>query len=282
MPRAHITNFPQGWPKLVQSAVLAEPRAQPPAVVLASLLPLRATVASAATTIEVQSAYPFADGGSVRVSAAQPTTLKVRIPGWADAATVDGTPVRNGSFAAVACAAGTTLVVVDLRPSVRIERGWGDRLASPPADAVAVVRGPLVFALHPRERKEVVRSYATEPAHVGHHAPDFLIRTDEPWSYALELEGAAPKPRFVGTPSGNWSAAFAFDDSGDRYPFAIKLAARRVRTWGYWRGSNITEPPPPSPVEPAACAPATELTLVPFGSTNIRISVFPWVRGGRC
>ena len=173
----------------------------------------------------------------------------------------------------MACAPGNTSVAVAFKPEVRIERGWGDTLATPPADAVAVVRGPLLFALHPRELRTVVTTYNTTPAAVGHHAPDYLIRTDEPWNYALDLsKGAA----FESEPSADWSLAFPFDDSG-AYPFAVRVSARRVPSWGYWRGSNITNPPPASPVDAKGLGPPTALRLTPFGSTNIRISVFPHV-----
>ena len=208
--------------------MLAEPRASPPAVVIASLLPLRATVAAASASIVIDTSYPFGDGGTVRVNAAKPTTLKVRIPGWAVSATVNGQRVANGTFASVACAPGNTSVAVAFKPEVRIERGWGDTLATPPADAVAVVRGPLLFALHPRELRTVVTTYNTTPAAVGHHAPDYLIRTDEPWNYALDLSKGAT---FVSEPSADWSLAFPFDDSG-AYPFAVRVSARRVAVVG--------------------------------------------------
>ncbi len=48
--------------------------------------------------------------------------------------------------------------------------------------------------------------------------------------------------------------------------------------------SNITAQPPPSPFECATapaggeCGKEERLRLVPFGGTNIRISVFPWTR----
>ena len=88
-----------------------------------------------------------------------------------------------------------------------------------------------------------MRSYATTPAHVGEHAPDYLIRTDAPWNFALDLSVA---PTFNATATAGWSAAYAFDDGG-RYAHTVRVQGRRVPHWGYWRGSNITAPPPISP-----------------------------------
>ena len=296
-----ITNFPQGWPKYAQSAVLTDAAG---ALVVASMVPLVATVPlpptpqptgarrppgarpppggvlppSPSATLRVDTAYPFSDVARLLLSAPSPTTLKVRIPAWAVNATVQvgGGPLAaaaNGTFVSVECGAGNTTVVVDLKPQVRVERGWGDTLGTPPSSAVAITRGALVFAHHPRERRRVVRTFATTPSFVGVTAPDYEIATDDTWNYALDLAAGAT---FVGEPSGNWSLGFAFDDSGE-YPFAVDVIGRQVPTWGYWRGSNITNPPPTSPVDVAACGDPTRLRLVPFGSTNIRVAVWPYV-----
>ena len=82
------------------------------------------------------------------------------------------------------------------------------------------------------------------------------------------------------TPSAGWSAAKPF--STDEYPFSVRVAARPLSnaTWGYWRNTSITAQPPPSPLECGAagrCGPSQTLRLVPFGATNIRIAVMPWV-----
>jgi hypothetical protein len=140
-----------------------------------------------------------------------------------------------------------------------------------PTGAVAVSRGPLVFALHPTENKTIVRNYTTTPSTAGKHAPDYLISTPDTWNYALDLDAGTA---FDKTPSTKWHSSFAFDDSGE-YPFSINVTARQVSSWGYWKGSKITNPPPASPVSKDVCGAPTILRLVPFGSTNIRISVFP-------
>ena len=200
--------------------------------------------------------------------------MKVRIPGWALHATVDGEPAPNGTLVATACAPGKTTIQVDLAPAVVFERGWGDTLKAPAAGAVAVTRGALVFALHPTENKSIVRNYSTSPATAGAHAPDYLITTKDVWQYALDVEAGAT---FVEESSPKWSPLFAFDDSGE-YPFAIDVTGREAKAWGYlWKGSNITAPPPASPLNKDSLGAPTTLRLVPFGSTNIRISVFPWL-----
>ena len=132
-----ITNFPQGWPKFAQSTILWRP--DPAAIVVASLVPVVATVRQAGNaTVAVDSAYPFGDTAKIAVTADGAVTVAVRIPGWATAATVDGKPAANGTLVSIRCAAGSTTIAVDLAPTVRVERGWGNTVErSPPADAVA-------------------------------------------------------------------------------------------------------------------------------------------------
>ena len=99
-------------------------------------------------------------------------------------------------------------------------------------------------------------------------------------------DDAAPAAglKFDATPSAGWSTRRPF--ATDAYPFSItaRAAPLPVATWGYWRGTNITAQPPPSPLDCAAgsaanCSAEVRLRLVPFGGTNIRIAVFPWSRG---
>lgn len=145
----------------------------------------------------------------------------------------------------------------------------------PPTNGLGITRGPLIFALHPNESRKVVKSYDNPP--LRPLAVDNEISTDDTWNYGLLPSKGF---RFMPMPSQAWNAGFAFDDSGE-YPFYVHAVARQVREWGYWQGSMITDVPPPSPVDcTTACGDEIKLRLVPFGSTNIRISVFPWMEAG--
>lgn len=131
-----------------------------------------------------------------------------------------------------------------------------------------------------------MRNYSTAvPARP--HALDYQIKTAQPWNYAI-VAPPASSATFNSTPGGGWSPHYAFNDAHEAHPFSIQIIGRRLPAWGFWRGSNITDVPPASPVNcsggggaggeaAAACGVEEPLTLVPFGSTNIRIAVFPWV-----
>ena len=76
------------------------------------------------------------DNATVTITAGtKDVMLKVRIPGWATHATLNGRPAANGTLVAVPCAAGrTATATVELNPQVVVERGWGslDRQAGSP------------------------------------------------------------------------------------------------------------------------------------------------------
>eukprot|EP00041_Stephanoeca_diplocostata_P033227 m.1093373 g.1093373 ORF g.1093373 m.1093373 type:complete len:968 (+) comp24297_c0_seq3:111-3014(+) len=156
-------------------------------------------------------------------------------------------------------------------------RGPGVPLSPPhyltaPENAVAVLYGPLVFALHPTERSVVTKTYTDDPP-VRPKAVDYEISTNDTWNYALDLSTPV---KVIKQSSPGWSPSMAF--STDEYPLYIQVAARQFPSWGFWEASNITAALPSSPVDCAAahCGPKMTLRLVPFGGTNIRISAFPW------
>ena len=170
-----------------------------------------------------------------------------------------------------------------------------EKYLSPPANAAVVRRGSLLFALHPEENHKVVKTY-TDALPFRPSAVDYEISTGQPWAFALELPAEVPLPNatrdhsglaataleFDPTPSAGWSIAKPF--ATDEYAFSISASARALdeATWGYWKGSKITAQPPASPLNLTGRAkqlPREPVRLVPFGGTNIRISVFPWLVG---
>jgi uncharacterized protein len=101
---------------------------------------------SGTLALSVRSGYPFDGGVSVRVSAAPMAgaTVRLRVPPWADGATLDGNPVAAGTTVSASVGGGSHLQlelpmlpqVVHSHPSIDATRG-----------TIAIERGPLVLAL---------------------------------------------------------------------------------------------------------------------------------------
>ena len=174
--------------------------------------------------------------------------------------------------------------VADAGTFRKIERDWkpGDavtvtfpadvEISSWANDAVAVRRGPILYALKIGEKAQRVSSYK-EPyvarmiADDGTSAfPRWEIRPTSPWNYALVLDG-------------NRALADMEVAHEDGVPV---IRAQGVRTsvegWGCMRADapGRAVDPPFSPVGREAVA--ERITLVPIGETQIRITLFPWTR----
>ena len=185
-----ITNFPQGWPRFAQHVFLA--RHDRSGMVVASLVPSSATLPGdigGGGTITTTGMYPFVDTVTIAVTAKAALAVDVRVPGWADAATINGNPAANGTLVEVKCGAGTTTITVELNPSLRVEVGWGphavlkgptSNVSIPATNGMAITRGSLVFALHPAEIVKVVATYIDDLP-VRPKAVDYEISTVSQW-----------------------------------------------------------------------------------------------------
>ena len=138
-------NLPQGWPKLAAGAVLRDSYGR---VVIMHLLPLRIELADLRLTLTIETEYPFGDTATIRLAPSQrdsahhaagqsvAASLVLRVPGWADAATisVDGGPERalaNGTLHNWQASSAST-AVVHLNPAARVSFGWGDHAVPAP------------------------------------------------------------------------------------------------------------------------------------------------------
>ena len=161
----------------------------------------------------------------------------------------------------------------DWKPGETIELDFplATRLSFWENEAVAVMRGPLLFALQmPAEEKAVPRyqvPFENRWIEGETEFPRKEIRPTAPWNYALLLN----RDRTL--------AGATVEDAGDE---GVSIRARAVKTdfggWGYMRDvtTGRAVDPPPSPV-PDEGGRVETVALVPMGLTEIRIALFPWL-----
>jgi hypothetical protein len=223
-------------------------------------------------TVRLDTDYPFREALAITVRPERPVRfpLVLRVPAWAEGATVEvegeaAVPMRAGSFHRLEREWGreTALAVrFPMRPRVQVRDN----------EAVAVERGPLVYALAIGEAW--MRIHADAPHRELPHG-DFEVRPTTPWNYGLVLDPARPEAslRFEERPLG----ARPFSPEGAGLSAAAK--ARRLPRWtlahGWAAEVSRADPGWAHAVPRAPDGPLEDVRLVPYGCTNIRITEFP-------
>ena len=215
-------------------------------------------------TVTLDTDYPFRETLELRVTAEAPVRfpLMLRIPEWARGATVQmeggaSEEMDAGTFHTLDREwRGTTRLHLHfpMTPKVTIRYNH----------ALSVERGPLVYALSPQE--EWTRVNEDEPHRELPHG-DFEVRSASPWNYGLLLRNEEPEAgvTFQENPVGE----MPFSPEGAGMTAVVR--GRRLSGWKMAHGWAGEITPGPNESE----EPLEELTLIPYGCTNIRVTEFP-------
>jgi hypothetical protein len=260
-------NMHQGWPKLVSHLWMATVDGGLAAVAYGPN-EVTARVNSGETVrINEETGYPFRESIKLTIHVAAPIRfpLRLRIPSWTRGAEIvvggEHYPAESGTFSS-------------------LERLWKDgdvvqmkfpmevRAVTQVNNGVSIFRGPLVFSLDIGERW--VHLKGTEP-----HADYEVFPTTE-WNYAVSpsinsAEKSTPLERVVQSATVEESPIAQVPFGKGKAPVKISLFGQQVASWREVDGS--AGPLPVSPVE--TDSPLKKLSLVPYGSTRLRITVFP-------
>ena len=134
-----------------------------------------------------------------------------------------------------------------------------------PRNAIAIQRGPLIYALAPKA--EWRHLHGSEPY------DDWEVTPRSPWNYALAIDPQRPEASIrVETRA---VARQPFDIANP--PVVLHTQARIVPAWQSVQ--NSAGPLPESPV--ASNEPLTEVELVSYAAARLRVTEFPWTQPER-
>ena len=132
-------------------------------------------------------------------------------------------------------------------------------------NSVALLRGPLYFSLKIGEKWNKLNKHSDE-----FPVWDWEIAPTTPWNYGLLIDRENPETSV--TVENRPPAKQPFEKKSA--PVTLKVKGRQIPDWTYFR--NSAGDPPKSPVK--IDTPVTDLELVPYGSTRLRITEFPVVK----
>lgn len=257
-------NFHMGWPKFVQNSWAATPGeglavlAYGPTAVTARVGKGRIPV-----TITEETDYPFTETVKFRLSSPEEVEfpLMLRIPAWCTGAKWS---MKGKESAALAGGTFTTIrrvwkdgdeVTLTLPMAPRVESGLNE--------SVSISRGPLLFSLEVKERREV---YAEGPI-PGYEA--YELHPDSPWNYGLVIDPEKPEDAVKVTVGE--VGEHPFDRA--QTPVKMTIKGQKIPGWTLAYGGMVALDPPMSPV--ASSEPEEKVTLVPFGAGMLRVTNFP-------
>ena len=258
-------NMHQGWPKFAASLWMATADNGLAAVAYAPS-EVTATVKNhVQVTILEETSYPFDEQIRLAVTPASPVRfpLQLRIPAWAERTniSVNGSTqkgIRAGSFFTVErrWRAGDE-VTIRFPMQVRVSP-WLQ-------NSVIVERGPLVFSLKLGEQWSKITKGMGKPAVAP--AADWMVTPTTPWNYGLLLDQSAPAKSVAVIQKT--IGRFPFSPEGA--PVELRVKGRRIPEWKLKDGS--AGPLPPGPI--SSREKEESLTLIPYGSAKLRITVLP-------
>jgi hypothetical protein len=247
-------NFSQGWPKFAMSAFLRSDEG----IVSAALAPSSVTtrIGGHTVTCRLETEYPFRESLNYTVVADGPVEfeLKIRIPGFARSAQVDGVSVKPGTFYAIRR-------VWNGEQKVEVRLDFACSLVERPRNMRALWRGPLLYSVAIKEHWEI-KEYTRKGVERRFPYCDYEVHPESSWNYGFAGESFD----ILQNPLGD----FPFGSA----PAAVEIIAPLAPLdWSEAYGICLPEPNSRVPISEAR-----PVRMIPYGCTNLRMTEMPVVQ----
>ena len=263
------SNLSQPWPKFAMNTCL---RAEDGIAVIAYAPTLVDTLIDGVpASILIETDYPFRETVrfTVRTDKAIRFKLYMRLPEWCEAAAI-ALGEEDAKIIGRECHDGyyTLDRIWEKEISFTLTLPMNPKLIERPNQLYAMIRGPLIYSLAIEERW--ARIHEDMEGREYPHS-DYEIYAATPWNYGLLVD-----PTDVGR-----SIKTIYNPVGQR-PFSpeeapVKIAAQGVRIdWSQENGSAA-----PKPRMSWVSDEAEELTFLPYGCTNLRLTELPLIKAGK-
>ena len=241
---------------------------------------VKATVGADKEPVEIAQTteYPFDEQIRFKITAERPVDfpLSLRIPEWCDAPKLR----LNGTDIAVSRSnQGFAVVRRRFKPGDELTLILPMKLAVShwPQDGIGFERGPLVYAMPIKENWKPI----VEPKYTTAEFPSLEATPVSEWNYGVVVDEGKlnEQVRFTRT---NVSEAEKLDPWGNPRS-TLTVSAKKIEGWELQANPDnpaqkFTPPLPDLTVNKVAETEET-LTLVPYGSTQLRMTIFPDLLG---
>lgn len=219
---------------------------------------LTAEIDNSTVTISCDSAYPFRDNATLSVTVDSPCSfeLRLRIPKWAESVriTTDGgyiSPVKSDYCVLDGTWTGTTVFSVSFKSEFS--------LTKLDKTAYALTKGPLVYSLALSQERRYISDSLLPYA-------NYELHPVSEWAYAIVCDDKLP-----------FSKQITYEEKERPCPMLSKSSAptevfvyAKAIEWGLQAGNAV-----PAPAAVCTSDKRELLRFVPYGSTNLRMTVFP-------